>query len=30
MGGKNPSDINFASIGNQIQFADTIKYFSKA
>ena len=30
MGGKNPSDINFASIGNQIQFVDTIKYFQQS
>ena len=28
--GKNPSDINFASIGNQIQFLDTIKYFQQS
>ena len=27
IGGKNPTDINFAYIGNQIQFVVTIKYF---
>ena len=27
--GKNPTDINFASIGNQAQFIDTIKYFQQ-
>ena len=30
IGGKNPSDINFASIGNQIQFIDTLKYFQQS
>ena len=30
MGRKKPSDINFASIGNQIQFVDTIKYFQQS
>ena len=30
MEGKNPSDINFASMGNQIQFVDTIKYFQQS
>ena len=30
MGRKNPSDINFASIGHQIQFVDTIKYFQQS
>ena len=30
MGGKNPSDTNFASIGNQIQFVNTIKYFQQS
>ena len=30
IGGKNPTDINFASIGNQIQFLDTIKYFQQS
>ena len=29
MGGKNPTDINFAYIGNQVQFIDTIKYFQQ-
>ena len=28
--GRNPTDINFASIGNQIQFVDTIKYFQQS
>ena len=28
--GKNPTDINFASIGNQAQFIDTIKYFQQS
>ena len=27
IGGKNPTDINFASIGNQVQVINTIKYF---
>ena len=30
IGGKNPSGISFASIGNQIQFVDTIKYFQQS
>ena len=30
IGGRNPTDINFASIGNQIQFLDTIKYFQQS
>ena len=30
IGGKNPTDINFTSIGNQIQFLDTIKYFQQS
>ena len=25
IGGKNPTDINFASVDNQVQFIDTIK-----
>ena len=29
-GGKNTTDINFASIGNQVQFLDTIKYFQQS
>ena len=29
VGGKNPTDVNFASIGNQIQFIDMIKYFQQ-
>ena len=28
--GKNPTDINFASIENQIQFLDSIKYFQRS
>ena len=27
IGGKNPTDINFANIGNEVMFLDTIKYF---
>ena len=30
IGGKNPTDINFAYISNQIQFIDTIKYFQQS
>ena len=30
IGGRNPSDINFASIGTQIQFINTIKYFQQS
>ena len=30
IGGKNPTDINFASIGNQVQFLDTIRYFQQS
>ena len=30
IGGKNPSNMNFASIGNQIHFVDTIKYFQQS
>ena len=30
IGGKNPTDINFASIGNQIQFLEAIKYFQQS
>ena len=30
VGEKNPTDINFASIGNQIQFLDSIKYFQQS
>ena len=29
-GGKNPTDISFANIGNQILFLDTIKYFQQS
>ena len=28
--GKNPTDVNFANISNQIQFIDTIKYFQQS
>lgn len=28
--GKNPTDINFANISNQVQFIDTIKYFQQS
>ena len=27
IGGKNPTNINFANIGNQVVFIDTTKYF---
>ena len=30
IGGKNPTSINFARIGNQIQFIDAIKYFQQS
>ena len=30
IGGKNAADVNFASIRNQIQFLDTIKYFQES
>ena len=30
IGGKNPANINFTSIGNQVQFLDTIKYFQQS
>lgn len=30
IGGKNPTEINFASIAQQIQFLDTIKYFQQS
>ena len=30
IGGKNLTDINFASIGDQVQFLDTIKYFQQS
>ena len=30
IGGKNHTNISFASIGNQIQFLDTIKYFHQS
>lgn len=28
--GKNPTDVYFASIGNQVQLLDTIKYFQQS
>ena len=30
IGGGNPTNINFASIGNQVQFINTIKYFEQS
>lgn len=30
MGGKSPTDIIFANIGNKIFFLDTIKYFQQS
>ena len=30
IGGKNLTDINFANIGNQVLFLDTIKYFQQS
>ena len=30
IGGKNPTDINFAIIQNQVRFIDTIKYFQQS
>ena len=30
IGGKNPRNINFASIENQVQFIDIIKYFQQS
>ena len=30
MGGKNPTNISFASVGNQVMFYDTIKYFQQS
>ena len=30
IGGKNPTDINFAFIGSQVQFIDIIKYFKQS
>ena len=30
IGGKNPADINFTSVSNQVQFIDTIKYFQQS
>ena len=30
IGAKNASNLNFATIGNQVQFIDTIKYFQES
>ena len=30
IGGKNPTDVNFAIIKNQVQFIDTVKYFQQS
>ena len=30
IGGKNPTHINFANIGNKVMFIDTIKYFQQS
>ena len=30
IGGRNPTSINFANIGNKVTFIDKIKYFSRA
>ena len=30
IGGRNPTDINFATIGNQVQFVDSIKYCQRS
>ena len=30
IGGKNPTDINFAIIRNQVRFIDTVKYFQQS
>ena len=30
IGGKNPTDTNFAGVGNQAQFVHTIKYFQQS
>ena len=30
MSGKNPTNINFVSIGNQVMFLNTIKYFQQS
>ena len=30
IGGKNPTNINFSNIGNQVIFIDTIKYFQQS
>ena len=30
IGGKNPSDVNFAIIKNQVRFIDTVKYYQQS
>ena len=30
LGGKSPTDMNFAHIGNQVQFIETMKYFQQS
>ena len=30
IGGKNPTDVNFASIGNQVRFLDAVKYYQQS
>ena len=30
IGGKNPTDFNFAIIQNQVRFIDTVKYFQQS
>ena len=30
IGGKNPTDVNFAIIRNQVRFIDTVKYFQQS
>ena len=30
IGGKNPTDVNFASIGNQVRFLNTVKYYQQS
>ena len=30
IGGKNPTDVNFAIIQNQIRFIDTVKYYQQS
>ena len=30
IGGRNPANVNFAIIGNQVKFIDTVKYFQQS